>query len=365
MTPTPTPLDTSVAFRKRARYVVVLVTLTLVGLWVGWRARQALLLGFLGVALGVLFYRASRWLAARLGAPRGVMLALVILGVVGSVAAAAALVGPTLVGEARALIEAGPELIARARAQLGIPDDALVLPSSGTGMASRALGVFSSVAGGLASLVVVLIVAIYTAAEPRRYTDGVVRFVDREHQPFVRSVLDDVEEVLVSWLKGVGIAVAALGTMALVGLSIIGLPGAVALAAFAAALTVIPTFGPLLGWAPAIVVGFAQGTTPGLWTLGLAVVAQQIEGSVITPKVQGAMVSVGPALIVAGQIVLGTLAGFLGVLLVVPILGVGLVLVRRLYIGPFVDGEGPKPAGSSEEDASAHRASPEAVPAPT
>lgn len=350
MTPKPTPLDTSVAFRKRARYVVALVTITLITLCVVWMARQAVLLGFLGVALGVLFYRASRWLSNRLGAPRGLMLALVILGVIGSAAAAGFFGGPTLVTEARTLAESAPELLETARARLGLPEDALALPSSSASMVSRALGVFSSVAGILASLIVVLVVAIYTAADPGRYTDGVVRFVDREHQAFVRSILDDMEDVLLAWLKGVGIAVAALGTMALVGLSVIGLPGAIALAAFAAALTVVPTFGPIIGWAPAVVVGFAQGTTPGLWTLGLAIVAQQIEGSFITPKVQGSMVSVGPATIVAGQIVLGALAGFLGVLLVVPILGVGLVLIRRLYIGPFVEGEGATPDEDAEAD---------------
>lgn len=349
MTSTPTPLDTSVAFRKRARYVVALVTLTLVGLWVGWLAREAFLLGFLGVALGVLFYRASRWLSVRLGAPRGLTLAAVLLAVFGLAVAAAVFGGPTLVAEGRALAEAGPALFEEARTRLGLPANALALPTDGAAVANRVLGVFSSLAGVGAGLIVIVVVSVYTASSPSIYTNGIVRFFDREHQPFVRSVLRDMEDVLLAWLKGVGIAVAALGTMAFVGFTVIGLPGAIALATFAAVWTIVPTFGPLIGWAPAVVVGFAQGTTPGLWTLGLAIVAQQIEGNVIEPKVQGAMVSVGPAVIVAGQIVLGTLAGFLGVLLVVPILGVSLVLVRRLYIGPFVEGEPAEPDDATPE----------------
>jgi predicted PurR-regulated permease PerM len=339
MTPTDTPLDTSEAFRRRARYVVALVALAFVGLNVLWMARQAFLLGFLGVALGVGFYRASRWLAEKTGAPRGLMLGIVLVTVIAGLVLAAVFGGPRLVAEAQALMAGAPEFLAAARERLGLPPDTLAVPEPSNQMTGRVLGVFSTAAGAVASFVVVFVVAAYTAADPRQYTAGALRFVDRRHQPFLRDVLGDMEETLLAWLKGVAIAVAVLGTMAVIGLSILGLPGALALAAFAAVLTIIPTFGPLIGWAPAVVVGFAQGTTTGLWTLGLAVVAQQIEGSIITPKVQGSMVSVGPALIVAGQIVLGALAGFLGVLLVVPVLGVGLVLVRHLYIGPFVEGE--------------------------
>lgn len=341
---TDTPLDTSEAFRRRVRYTVAVVALAFIALNVVWIARQAFLLGFLGVALGVMFYRASRWLAEKTGAPRGLMLALVLVAVLGGIAAAAAVGGPRLVAEARALMEQAPEFLAAARERLGLPTDALAIPEAASELTRRAFGVFSSALGALAGVVVVIVVAAYTAADPESYAGGIARFFDRDHQPFARSVMAEMAQTLLAWTQGVAIAIAALGLMAAVGLSVIGLPGALALAAFAAVLTVIPTFGPLIGWAPAVVVGFAQGTTTGLWTLGLAIVAQQIEGDIITPKVQGSMVSVGPATIVAGQIVLGALAGFLGVLLVVPILGVGAVLVRRLYIGPFVEGEGPERA---------------------
>ena len=162
----------------------------------------------------------------------------------------------------------------------------------------------------------------------------------------MRDILHDMGRTLVAWLQGVGVAVVLLGGMAGIGLTLLDVPGALALAVFAGLLTAIPTFGPFIGWAPAVAVAFAQGTTTGLWALGLAVVAQQLEGSVITPKVQGSMVKVGPGFIVAGQIVLGSLAGFLGILLVVPILGVGLILIQRLYIAPFVRGEPADPDDS-------------------
>lgn len=338
-----TPLDTSESFRHRARYVVALVTATVVGLFVLWTTRQAILLVFLGIAIGVLFYASSAWLAEKSGAPRGVMLGLIVLTVLGGLGAAAAFGGPRLIAEADVLMENAPEILETVRQRLGLPESALSVPTAFQNVGSQLLGWFSTAAGVISGLLVVLVVAVYTAADPSRYTSAAARLFDHDHQPFVRDMLRDMGQTLLAWLKGVGIAVALLGTMAAVGLTVIGVPGALALAAFAALLTVIPTFGPFIGWAPAILVAFAEGTTTGAWTLGLALAAQQIEGSFITPKVQGEMIRVGPAFIVAGQIVLGGLTGFLGILLVVPILGVSLILVQRLYIGPFVEGEAADP----------------------
>ena len=343
MTPVPSPLDTPPDFRRRARYVVALVTTTAVVLTVLWVTREAVLLVFLGVAVGVLFYHASRWLAEKTGAPRGAMLALVVIALLAAVGAAGYLGGPRVASEVRALVGQAPEFLDLARTRLGLPEDALRVPEAAGRLSARLVGVFSSLAAVIAGALVVLLVAIYTAVSPDRYTRGVIRLADRHHQPFVRRVLDRMGEALLGWVKGVGISVAALTTIAVVGLTTIGLPGALALAAFAGVLTVIPNFGPFIGWTPAVVVAFSQGTTTGLWTLGLAVVAQQIEGSFITPKVQGEMVSVAPGVVVAGQIVLAAFTGFLGLFLVVPILGVGKVLLEELYIGPFVEGEAADP----------------------
>lgn len=346
MTETPTPLDTDIPFRHKVRYTVALAVAALVCLFVLWTTREAVLLAFLGVALGVAFFHGSRWLAEKTGAPRGLMLALLVLLILGGLGAAAYFGGPLVMSQAQGLIEDAPEVVEQARQRVGLPEGALQIPDAFQSVGGRLLGFMSSLFGVLAAFIVVFVVAIYTAAAPDQYTNAVERLFDRKHHPFVRETLRQMGQTLLAWIKGVAIAVGVLGLMAVIGLTTLGIPGAFALAAFAAVLTVIPTFGPLIGWAPAVIVGFAQGTTTGLITLGLAVAAQQIEGSVITPKVQGQMIQVGPAFIVAGQIVLGALAGFLGILLVVPVLGVGLVALRRLYIGPFVEGEPEDPEES-------------------
>ena len=334
-----TPLDTAPGFRRRARYVVALVALAFVGLMVLWMTRQAVLLVFLGLAVGSLLYYSSTWLGEHLPGPRGLWVGALVFSFLGLLGLGMYFGVPRLEEQARSLLEAAPEVLTRLENRLGLPESALSLPEAFRQVAGQAFGIFSSLAGIVTGLIVVLVVAAYTALSPRTYVEGAVRLVDRQNQPFVRDLLHRISRVLLGWTRGVGIAVVLLTTIAAVGLTIIGVPGALALAVFAGALTAIPTFGPLVGWAPAVAVGFSQGTTTGLWTLALAVLGQQLEGSIITPKVQGAMVSVAPAVIIAAQIVLGSLAGFLGILLAVPISGVVLILVQHLYIGPMVEGE--------------------------
>jgi predicted PurR-regulated permease PerM len=334
-----TPLDTSLEFRRRARYVVAFVALVCVALMVLWITRQAVLLVFLGLATGSLLYYASRWLADHAPGPRGLWLGVLVLFFLGLLVVGAYAGVPRLEEQARSLMETAPEVLGQLEDRLGLPENAFSVPEAFRQVAGQAFGIFSSVVGVLTGLIVILVVAVYTAAAPRTYVEGAVRLVDRENQPFVRELLYEISRVLLGWTRGVGIAVVALTAIAGVGLTIIGVPGALALAVFAGALTAIPTFGPLVGWAPAVAVGFSQGVTTGLWTLGLALVGQQLEGDFITPKVQGAMVKVAPAVIIAVQIVLGSLAGFLGLLLAVPVAGTGLVLIQRLYVGPMVEGE--------------------------
>ena len=329
--------------RARIRYAVGLTLGGGVVLLVLWFAREAFLLGVLGVAIGVVFARASRWVHATTGLPRGLALAAVVLLALGTVVGFGALAGPALAGQSRALLTETPEVLLRASRSLGLPttpEGVMEAVQRGQGVvatvAGRLSGFLSNAAGLLAGILVVFVVAVYTAASPERYVRGVLRMVPPVQRAAVRAVLVEIADVLAYWVYGTLAAVAVLGVMAAVGLSVLGLPSALLLAGFVALLTVIPNFGPFIGWAPAVLVGFAQGTTTGLWTLGLAAVAQQLEGSVLTPMIQRKMVHVGAATIIVGQVVLGTFAGVLGVLLAVPLLGVAGVLVRRLYIGPRV-----------------------------
>ena len=94
----------------------------------------------------------------------------------------------------------------------------------------------------------------------------------------------------------------------------------------------VPYLGILVAGIPAIVLGFGQGTDTGLWTLGVLVAVQQIQGNLVMPLLQNKMVDLPPAVTIFGIIAAGILFGVAGVLLATPLTIVVLVLIRRLYL---------------------------------
>lgn len=88
-------------------------------------------------------------------------------------------------------------------------------------------------------------------------------------------------------------------------------------------------------WLPAflaVVLGFGQSTGTGLWTLGMLVAVQQVQGSLVMPLVQNKMVDLPPAITIFGILAAGILFGVAGVLLATPLTIVVMVLIRRLYL---------------------------------
>lgn len=207
--------------------------------------------------------------------------------------------------------------------------DALPSPSDLLGGARSLL---STTFGALTNVVILLIVGIYLAAAPRLYFDGAVRLFPKERRERARETLGAIGRTLRWWIIGQLIAMTVVGILSFVGLTLLGVPLALALAVIAFLTNFIPFIGPIISGIPAVLVGFSQGTDIGLWVLLLYVGIQSFEGYVLTPMVQRESVSLPPALTIAAQVVFGVLFGALGVIFATPLAAAGLVTVRMLYV---------------------------------
>ena len=116
------------------------------------------------------------------------------------------------------------------------------------------------------------------------------------------------------------------------GLWLVGVPAAWAIGLVAGLAEFVPYLGILVAGIPAIILGFGQGVDTGLWTLGVLIGVQQLQGNVVMPLLQNRMVDLPPAITIFGIIAAGILFGLAGVLLATPLTIVVLVLVRRLYL---------------------------------
>src|SRR5690606_25440673 len=94
---------------------------------------------------------------------------------------------------------------------------------------------------------------------------------------------------------------------------------------------VIPFIGPLLGTIPAIIVGWIEDPVMVIKVLIVAVIAQQLEGNLVSPLVMGRQLKIHPLTIIVILLVAGSLGGFLGLLLAVPTYAVSKVVISHIY----------------------------------
>lgn len=125
------------------------------------------------------------------------------------------------------------------------------------------------------------------------------------------------------------------GAISAVGLVLLGVQYAVLLGAWVSLTAVIPYLGAWLGAIPAVIVALTISPTTAVLVGLLFLIIQQLEGNVLTPRIQGQTLNLPSILIFLGVIAGGQIAGFAGVLFAVPALAVLKVLFdflqARLY----------------------------------
>ena len=110
------------------------------------------------------------------------------------------------------------------------------------------------------------------------------------------------------------------------------MPLVLTLALIAGLLNFIPNFGPLIALIPATLIALLQGTSTAIIVICMYTGIQIIQSGVEQPLVQKKMVNIPPALTIMGQVALGTLGGFWGVLLATPLVVIIMTIVNDLYV---------------------------------
>jgi hypothetical protein len=114
--------------------------------------------------------------------------------------------------------------------------------------------------------------------------------------------------------------------------AVLGVPASGGLGLIAGLLDVIPMVGPIIAAVPAVLLAFTVSPVTALWTIGLFLLVQQLQGNFLQPMIQKQAVDVPPAVLLFAVVAAGSLFGFLGVLLAAPLTVVVFVLVQRIYV---------------------------------
>lgn len=184
----------------------------------------------------------------------------------------------------------------------------------------------------LGTFVIISFLGLYLAIKPDEYVEGFVRLFRPSVRHRVQELLRVIAHDLRRWMLGTGLSMLSAGILTGVGLWLLGLPYALALGILAGFAEVIPNVGPTAAAIPAMLLTLQEGG-PTWWHVGLFYLAlQTFQSYVIQPVAQRYMVDVAPALSLSALLLLGWLCGGLGLFAAVPLVVIGTVVVKVLWL---------------------------------
>ena len=201
----------------------------------------------------------------------------------------------------------------------------------------------TSVLGALTSLVMIMVIGLFIAAEPRIYERGFAWMLPiRMRDPFYRTA-DRMAYTLRRLMAGrlIGMLVEGVGTWVLLWAG--GVPMAGLLGLLTGILAFLPNIGAILSGVLIVLVGFSVGPETGLWAIFVYALVQTVDGYLIVPYVARKTVDLAPAMVLGAQLLFGALFGILGLALADPIVALAKAALQQKSIE-----EGGQAAGIAE-----------------
>ena len=287
---------------------------------------QPLMLIIGGMIFAVHLDGGTRLLGRVLPIARGFRLALVILLGFGFVGWVFYFAGSTIAGQAetlRAVIEAQFTRLLGFASGMGLIPDGGSLAGVGQqllGSVGRLTSAVGTALGAFASMLVMIVIGIFIAAEPRLYDRGIAWMLPLRHRERFYAIGDKVGWTLRRLLFGRLIAMVFEGVGTWILLSIGGVPMAALLGLITGLLAFLPNIGAITSGVLMVAVGFSAGTSQGLWAIVVYFFIQNVDAYLVIPYIARKTVDLAPALVLAMQLLMGALFGILGVLFADPIL---------------------------------------------
>lgn len=327
------------------------VLLILLAVWFLWFIRDIVLLLVVAVIIAsALEPLAARFLQFRI--PRTLSVLAVYLIVIAALGGVGTVLIPALGSEVRDLARVLPEAYTRFLELLGGAGLLLDTPqtieqlqrgllSLGDFLASSAGGFLATTKtlfGSVLAVVLVLIVSFYLVIN----RNGLVAFIRSvtppPHQAYAIGLVERAQRRIARWAGAQLLLGVIVGVLVYLGLWGLGVRYALALALLAGFLELIPVLGPIIAAIPAILVGLTESVVLGLLVLLLYVVIQQVENHVLVPIIMKRALGLNPLITIVAVLVGAKLAGFLGVILAVPV-----ATIITVFLGDLI------PAGREEE----------------
>ncbi|WP_431976919.1 AI-2E family transporter [Micromonospora haikouensis] len=331
------------ATARRAAIVIGLVLATLVVLALAWATRRVLTWTVVAVFFAVALKPPVDALQRRLVRRRAVATLLVFLAAFGLLAALVAGIVLPLLDELGRAADRAPDMLRETRAGRGPFGEALErlrlrqyvvghsaqVQQYGSRLRDPTVGLVRSVLETLAGLVTVVVLAYLMVLEaPKIISAGLGRLGEGSARR-VRRVGQGVSRVVTGYLSGNLLISVICGALTFLVLVLTGVPFAGVIALLVAIADLVPLVGATIGAILAGGAGFLHSPTAGIVVLVFFVVYQQVENHLLQPLIMSRAVRLNPLTVLVSVLFAAELAGLVGALLAIPVVGVGQVLLRE------------------------------------
>ncbi|MBO6674700.1 MAG: AI-2E family transporter [Rhizobiales bacterium] len=189
-------------------------------------------------------------------------------------------------------------------------------------LASRVLDQGAAVVGVLSTLVITPIVAVYMLYDWDNLVARIDALLPRDHADTIRDLAKKIDHVMAGFIRGQFILALILGTFYATALTLVGLNFGLLIGLGAGLLSFIPYIGSLVGFGTSVGVALVQFWSEPWWIVAVAGIfffGQFVEGNFLQPKIVGDAVGLHPVVLFFAMLAFGSLYGFLGLLIAVPV----------------------------------------------
>jgi predicted PurR-regulated permease PerM len=341
---------------RRVMWATLVLAFVALSFWLLYRFNQVIFILFIASVMGTVIRPAVTWMHRR-GLPRMAAVILVCILLLALLIGFLLLLFPLIVEQGTTIAAAVPGYYQSLREwMVNYPNQMIVrlsefipatLPSLNLGAAQQtgqemmasagqALGYVSLAAKVVFIAIAILVLAFYWTLDGPRTIKSSLLLVPQGQRESISELISAMETKVGLYIAGQGVLCLAIGSMALVAYLLIGLPNALVLALVAGVLEAVPMIGPLLGAIPAALVALSLGPDKLVWVIVATVIIQQLENSLLVPRVMSKAVGVNPFVSLLAFFAFSSLLGIAGALMAIPMAAIIQLLLDRFVFHPGV-----------------------------
>jgi predicted PurR-regulated permease PerM len=336
----------------RVALATILVVSIVAGFVLLFQFRVVVLIFFFGIFISTTVRPAVEWLFRR-GVPRRVGLIVVFVVAVGLLTALTVMGAPLITDQVTRFTQQLPELYEQLRTSLiqgrigplfrvGLrlpeelsftgrlePADEEAIP-----LLRQTLAQLNQAARIVLGVIATGLVAFYWTLDGERVKRGLLLLIPSERRDPQRELITDLEDRLGKYTAGMGLMMVFIGVLSFIAYLIIGLPYPLFLAVLAGLFEAIPSLGPTLAAIPAAVVAFAISPTHALWVVVATLIIQQIENSILVPRIMRQTVGVPPLVTLLAIVAFTLFFGIAGAIVAIPMAAVIAAVFQHYVLKP-------------------------------